>query len=103
MTRTGPSTGRHVLSVAGTVVLAVATLTAVLDLDADPAIATAVFDGVGDQVLHRRSESGGVAQDRRRILDEIALDRHRLRFEQGDRALYRAFDHVGWNQRQSRP
>ena len=32
--------------------------------DADPAVAAAVFDGVGHQVLHRRAQRRGVARPR---------------------------------------
>src|SRR5262245_58166875 len=63
------------------------TLTAVFDLDADPSIAPAVLNRVGDQVLNRRSKSGRVADDGRRVRDEIALDDDALRFEHGDGAL----------------
>src|SRR6187549_538746 len=51
-----------------------AALPAVLDLDADPAIAPAVLDGVGDQILDGRAQRRRIADDCRRVGNEIALN-----------------------------
>ena len=63
-----------------------------LGADADPAIASTVFDRVGNQVLHRRSKCGGIAQDLRKIRGDLAMDLHVRGLKQWMRAVDGAFD-----------
>ncbi len=61
--------------------LGTASLPPVLDSNAHPAVVAAVLYGVGDEILESRSKCGGIANNRRRIGNEVALDRDVFRSE----------------------